>query len=79
MAKRTEARFPPQRFPVTLTRNDREYTGTYQITGTQRSGLWVEVSYGDHPQSASLGNLEADVLARMLLGELVTKHGNKEG
>jgi hypothetical protein len=65
---------PPRQYPVTLTRNGKEYSGTYEITGTQRSGLWLKVWYGSHSIETHLGGLEAEGLARQLLGELVTKY-----
>lgn len=68
----------PREYPVTLTRSGKEYTGTYKVTGTQRSGLWVEVSWGCHSKSAHVGGMEAGILARMLLGELVTEHASEQ-
>jgi hypothetical protein len=70
-------RRPPRQYPVSITRNDKEYRGTYEITGTQRSGLWVKVWYGLHSKPAHLGGLEVETLARRLLGELVTEFASE--
>jgi hypothetical protein len=68
---------PPRQYPVTITRNDKEYRGTYEVTGTRRPGLWVKVWYGLHSTETHLGSLEAEGLARQLLGELVTKYASE--
>jgi hypothetical protein len=66
-------------FTVKLERGGEIYEGWCTLTGQGRKGseLWVQVRWNDHSESTHLGGLEPEVLAKMLLGEMVTKFGKK--
>ena len=40
---------------------------------------WVEVTWNGYSESARVGGSEPETLARILLGELVTRHGKRKG
>jgi len=63
-------------FTVRLERDDGEaYEGSCRLSGVGEP--WVEVVWNGNAQSARVGASEPEALARILLGELVMKHGKK--
>jgi hypothetical protein len=69
---------PPRQYPVSITRRGIDYHGTFELSGSDRTGWRINVSYRGSSKTAWLrtGHVEdARSRARIVLGELVSECG----